>query len=60
VHDVKEYPNAGHSFLNTALSGPAIMRPLVRVMNLGPEPESAKDAWSRIDAFFGEHLERQL
>jgi carboxymethylenebutenolidase len=55
-HDSKEYPAAGHSFLNEAPSGPAILRPLVRVMNLGPEPESAKDAWQRIDAFFGEHL----
>ncbi len=56
VHDIKEYPGAGHSFLNQAASGPGWMRPLARVMNLGPEPESAVDAWQRIDAFFREHL----
>ena len=55
-HDSKEYPNAGHVFMNEKLNGPAVIRPLVRVMNFGPEPESAKDAWKRIDAFFGEHL----
>ena len=38
-HDSKEYPNAGHVF-----------------MNFGPEPESAADAWTRIAAFFDEHL----
>jgi carboxymethylenebutenolidase len=56
-HDVKEYPAAGHSFLNDAESGPAIVRLLTkRVMGAGPEPESAADAWGRIEAFFGEHL----
>ena len=55
-HDSKEYPNAGHVFMNDKLNGPAIIRPLVRVMNFGPEPESAKDAWKRIAAFFDEHL----
>ncbi len=55
-HDSKEYPNAGHQFMNDKLNGPALFRPLVRVMNFGPEPESARDAWERIDAFFGEHL----
>jgi carboxymethylenebutenolidase len=55
-HDSKEYPNAGHVFMNDKLNGPLIIRPLVRVMNFGPEPESAKDAWSRIDSFFGEYL----
>jgi len=55
-HDSKEYPNAGHVFMNDKLNGPAVIRPLVRVMNFGPEPESAKDAWKRIDAFLREHL----
>jgi carboxymethylenebutenolidase len=55
-HDSKEYPTAGHVFMNEKLNGPAIIRPLVRVMNFGPEPEAAKDAWHRIDAFFGEYL----
>ena len=55
-HDVKEYPDAGHAFLNDALNGPRPLRPLFRVMGVGPEPASAVDAWQRIDAFLDEHL----
>lgn len=58
-HDVKEYPNAGHVFMNEKLNGPAWIRPIVRVMHFGPNPEAAADAWARIDAFFGEHLGRR-
>lgn len=56
AHDSKEYPNAGHVFMNDRLNGPPIIRPLVRVMNFGPEPESAKDAWSRVQNFFAQYL----
>ena len=56
IHDVKEYPNAGHVFLNEKLNGPTFLGPLVRVLNFGPDHEAAADAWHRIDAFFGEHL----
>ena len=56
VHDVKEYPTAGHSFLNDAPTGPRVLRPLMRVANVGPDPEAAEDAWRRIDSFFHEHL----
>jgi carboxymethylenebutenolidase len=56
-HDVKEYPSAGHSFLNDAPNGPGPLRPLLRVANIGPEPEAAADAWQRIEAFFAEHLQ---
>lgn len=55
-HDVKEYPNAGHAFLNDGPVGPRWLRPVMRVFNVGPEPESAKDAWSRIEAFSDVHL----
>lgn len=56
-HDVKEYPAAGHSFLNEAMNGPRLIRPFARVvMHVGPEPESAADAWTRIEAFFARHL----
>jgi carboxymethylenebutenolidase len=55
-HDSKEYPKAGHVFMNDKLNGFPIIRPLVRVMNFGPEPESAKDAWSRVESFFGQYL----
>jgi carboxymethylenebutenolidase len=57
THDVKEYPAAGHGFLNdTAKVGPRVLRPLLRVANIGPEPDSAKDAWDRIELFFATHL----
>jgi carboxymethylenebutenolidase len=55
-HDVKVYPQAGHSFLNDAPNGPKRLRPLLRVANVGPEPASAADAWARIEGFFAEHL----
>jgi carboxymethylenebutenolidase len=57
-HDVKEYPAASHSFLNDAEVGPKLLRPLIRVAGVGPEPASAADAWRRIESFFGEHLKR--
>jgi len=56
VHDVKVYPGAGHSFLNDEPNGPKLLRPLLRVAQVGPRPEAATDAWRRIDGFFAEHL----
>lgn len=57
IHDVKEYPDASHQFMNEGTdSGPAIFRPLVRISGFGPDPEAAADAWKRIDTFFHEHL----
>jgi carboxymethylenebutenolidase len=56
IHDVKEYPAAGHAFLNDTETGPRALRPLLRVAGIGPEPESAKDAWDRIGLFFAAHL----
>lgn len=56
VHDVKEYPGAGHSFLNSAPNGPRILRPLLRVAGIGPDPVAAADAWRRIEAFFRANL----
>ncbi|WP_309617042.1 dienelactone hydrolase family protein [Salinibacterium sp.] len=56
IHDLKEYPNAGHAFMNEAAAGPAWFRPVARVMNMKPDPDAAADAWARIDTFFREHL----
>ncbi len=57
AHDVKEYPTAGHSFLNDEESGPRPVRAITRrAMGAGPDPVAAADAWRRIDAFFSEHL----
>lgn len=56
-HDVKEYPEAGHAFLNDAVSGPPALRFIMkRIIGAGPDPEAAADAWRRIDSFFAEHL----
>lgn len=57
-HDVKEYPQASHSFLNDEDTGPWYLRPVFKVAGMGPEPVSAADAWGRIEAFFGTHLRR--
>jgi carboxymethylenebutenolidase len=56
VHDVTQYPDAGHAFLNEGESGPRWLRPLLRASHSGPEPESAAREWRRIEAFFAEHL----
>jgi carboxymethylenebutenolidase len=52
-HDVKVYPDAGHSFMSAK---PAALAPLARLARLDYEPESAEDSWRRILAFFAEHL----
>jgi carboxymethylenebutenolidase len=54
THDVKEYPGAGHSFLNHLQVGP--LTPLIPVLGLGYNDASAEDAWWRILAFFALHL----
>ena len=56
-HDVKEYPEAGHSFMNQAES-PAWMKPISNAvgMNLGYVDTAADDAWTRILAMFGSAL----
>jgi carboxymethylenebutenolidase len=55
-HDVKSYPGAGHSFLNEEMTGPRALRPIERVLNIGPRPEAARDAWARIEAYFATYL----
>jgi carboxymethylenebutenolidase len=56
AHDVKEYPRAGHAFLNDSEVGPRLVRPFLRVAGIRPDAEAAADAWRRINAFFGEYL----
>jgi carboxymethylenebutenolidase len=55
-HSVKEFPGAGHSFLNDEEQGPALLRPLMRVMGVGPHPESSPEAWQRIEDHFAKYL----
>jgi len=57
AHDIKEYPEANHAFMNPGPAGPKMMRPLMqKVAGFRPVPADAADAWSRIDSFFGKHL----
>ena len=53
-HDVKEYAEAGHSFLNRHNAGPFSV--LERIAGLSYHEPSAQDAWSRILVFFDRHL----
>jgi carboxymethylenebutenolidase len=53
--DVKEYPNAGHGFINrTAALSPLNL--IMRVSGIGHDHESAADAKKRILEFFDLHL----
>jgi carboxymethylenebutenolidase len=51
--DIKVYPDAGHSFANQL---PA--QPLLRITGFGYNEAATEDAWSRVFAFFGEHLSK--
>jgi carboxymethylenebutenolidase len=54
VHDVKEYSDAGHSFLDRFNTGP--LTAVMRVGGFAYHQPSAEDAWRRILGFFAEHL----
>lgn len=57
AHDIKEYPNANHAFMNTGPAGPAALRPIMsKVFGMRPYPAEAADAWHRIEDFFAKHL----
>lgn len=53
-HDVKEYPDAGHGFANRHRFGPPTV--FSQVLGVGYHHESSEDAWTRVLAFFNEHL----
>jgi carboxymethylenebutenolidase len=55
-NDIKTYPSAGHAFLNDRYFGPAPTHALQRIVNVGPDPQAAPDAWARIETFFATHL----
>jgi carboxymethylenebutenolidase len=55
THDVKEYRDAGHSFLNRINVGP-MLSPVLRFTGFDYHHPSAEDAWRRILTFFDEHL----
>lgn len=51
-HDIKEYADVGHAFMNSAPVPDWVRRPL-RMAYSGPE---AEDSWRRVFAFFAKHL----
>jgi len=52
-HDVVEYPEAGHAFLNAYPAGSTLTRVMMKpMMGSGHRPVEADDAWARIDGFF--------
>jgi carboxymethylenebutenolidase len=53
-HNVKEYPEAGHSFANQFHLGP--LNVLARFAGFGYHRDSSEDAWRRVLAFFAQHL----
>ena len=56
--DVKEYPDAGHGFINHHDGGVGIMLGVLgRLMGVGYEESSAADARKRIVEFFDTHLQ---
>jgi carboxymethylenebutenolidase len=57
-HDVKEYPGAGHAFLDDhdPADKPSWFSVVERVGGIGYHDPSARDARQRITAFFGEYL----
>ncbi|MFM5968505.1 MAG: dienelactone hydrolase family protein [Micrococcales bacterium] len=56
AHDVKEYPEAGHAFMNPHQAGGPVFGTLLRITGARPNPEAAADAWLRIEKFFAQHL----
>jgi carboxymethylenebutenolidase len=57
AHDVKEYPDAGHGFLNQHDGAPALLIAVLgRLMGQGYEEKAARDARARIIAFFDRYL----
>ncbi len=59
-HDVREYPGAGHSFMNDHDPGdvPAVLRVAMRLSGNAYHEPSAADARKRIVTFFDTHLGR--
>jgi len=55
VHDIKQYPEAGHSFMNRINAGP-LLAPLVGFAHFSYHHPSAEDGWRRILTFFDQHL----
>ena len=53
-HDVKEYPDAGHSFANRITTGP--FNALLKVTGMHYDHDASEDAWRRVMRFFAQHV----
>jgi carboxymethylenebutenolidase len=56
-HDVKEYPTAGHGFLNDHGRLPPMLALAAKLMPAYYDPSAAEDAKARILGFFDRHLQ---
>lgn len=54
-HDVRIYPDAGHSYMSHHTGFMATIGPWLP-MAAGHDPAAEADSWARIERFFGEHL----
>ena len=54
-HDVKEYPDSGHSFMNRINAGP-LFGPLLKYTGMNYVHDDAEDSWTRILDFFERYL----
>src|SRR5580693_4205873 len=52
-HDVKLYPGSGHRFMTESAGAMGV---LAKVTGMTYQESDAADAWTRIYAFFGQHL----
>jgi carboxymethylenebutenolidase len=55
AHDVKEYPNVGHGFMNR-LTAASPLTPIMKVMGMGYDHDASADSRRRILAFFDAQL----
>lgn len=55
-HDVKLYPDSGHSFMSEHEPGLTTLPGKYGPMRVGYQPEDAEDAWQRMLAFFAEQF----
>lgn len=57
AHDVKIYPDAGHSFMSQHPAGVMTTLGAWGPMSAGFDPAAEADSWRRIAEFFGAHLD---
>lgn len=56
AHDVRVYPEAGHSFMTHSAEAHPVGRLLAFPLRSGHHPEAARDAWERTFAFLEAHV----